>query len=121
VHGDRIDDFTVTGPSKVTELLPGGETHTYVVTPEEVGLGRYRLADLAGSDPEANATALRAVLAGESNDATRDVVAFNAGAALYLADVAADLAGGVAAAREALASGAALAKLDEYVRFSQEG
>jgi len=121
VHGDRIDDFTVTGPSKVTELLPGGEVHTYVVTPEEVGLGRYRLADLAGSDPVANAAALRAVLAGDSTDATRDVVLFNAGAALYLADVASDLAGGVSAAREALDSGAALAKLDAYVRFSQEG
>lgn len=121
VHGDRIDDFTVTGPSKVTELLSDGATHTYVVTPEEVGLGRYRLADIAGSDPASNAAALRAVLAGESNDATRDVVLFNAGAALYLADVAPDLAGGVQAAREALASGAALAKLDAYVRFSQEG
>ncbi len=121
VHGDRIDDFTVTGPSKVTEFLPGGEVHTYVVTPEEVGLGRYRLADLAGSDPVANAAALRAVLAGDSTDATRDVVLFNAGAALYLADVASDLAGGVSAAREALDSGAALAKLDAYVRFSQEG
>lgn len=121
VHGDRIDDFTVTGPSKVTELLPGGEVHTYVVTPEEVGLGRYRLADLAGSDPVANAAALRAVLAGDSSDATRDVVLFNAGAALYLADVASDLAGGVSVAREALDSGAALAKLDAYVRFSQEG
>lgn len=121
VHGDRIDDFTVTGPSKVTELLPGGELRTSVVTPEEVGLGRYPLTDLAGGGPAENAAALRSVLSGASNDAMRDVVAFNAGAAIYLADLATDLAGGVAVARAAIESGAALAKLDAYVRFTQEG
>ncbi|MEJ2287995.1 MAG: anthranilate phosphoribosyltransferase [Deinococcales bacterium] len=119
VHGDRIDDFTVTGPSKVTELMPDGTRRTYVVTPEEVGLGRYRLDALAGGDAEANAAALRGVLDGSVDGAKRDVVAFNAGAALYLAEVADDLASGVRRALELIADGSALRKRDEYLAFTR--
>ncbi len=119
VHGDRIDDFTVTGPSKVTELMEGGTRRTYVVTPEEVGLGRYKLDALAGGDAAANAAALRGVLDGSVDGAKRDVVAFNAGAALYLADAADDLASGVRRALELIADGSALRKLDEYVAFTR--
>jgi anthranilate phosphoribosyltransferase len=119
VHGDRIDDFTVTGPSKVTELLPDGSRRTYVITPEEVGLSRYPLAALAGGDAEANAAAMRGILDGTIDDAKRAVVAFNAGAALYLADVAADLAEGVEQALGHIDDGSALAKLDEFVAFTR--
>lgn len=118
VHGDVIDDFTVTGPSKVTELAPDGGLTTYVVTPEEVGLKRHPLEALAGGDPATNALELRAVLANESSPAKRDVTLFNAGAALYLADRAASLREGVALAREALESGAALTKLNDYLAFA---
>ncbi len=119
VHGDVIDDFTVTGPSKVTELAEDGGLTTYVVTPEEVGLGRHPLASFAGGDPATNAGHLRAVLAGEAGPGMRDVTLFNAGAALYLAERAGTLAEGVALAAEALDSGAALAKLEEYLGFSR--
>lgn len=118
VHGDRIDDFTVTGPSKVTELRPDGSRETYVVTPEEAGLQRYPLEALAGGDAEANAAALRGVLEGAVDGAKRDVVAFNAGAALYLAEVAPDLRSGVERALELIEDGSALRKLEEYVAFT---
>ncbi|MDT3682476.1 MAG: anthranilate phosphoribosyltransferase [Trueperaceae bacterium] len=121
VHGDVIDDFTVTGPSKVTELHEDGSLTTYIVTPEEVGLRRHPLAELAGSDPVTNAQHLRAVLANEGGEAKRDVTVFNAGAALYLAGLADSLAGGVEAAEAALDSGAAARKLQEYLAFSAEG
>jgi anthranilate phosphoribosyltransferase len=49
----------------------------------------------------------------------RDIVALNAGAALYAAGVARDIADGLARARQAIASGAARAKLDDYVRVSR--
>ena len=119
VHGDRIDDFTVSGPTKVTELMPGGERRTYVVTPEEVGLERARLEEIAGGDAEANAAALRGVLDGSIEGAKRDVVAFNSGAALYLAGVADDLRGGVARALDLIADGSALRKLDDYIAFTR--
>jgi len=118
VHGDVIDDFTVTGPSKVTELHADGSTTTYVITPEEVGLGRHPIGELAGGDAARNARLLRAVLANEANGAMRDVTLFNAGATLYLAELAGSLAEGVELAREALASGAAARKLEEYLRVA---
>src|SRR5690606_18072887 len=46
VHGDGLDDFTVTGTSSVTELGADGQLHDYELTPEEVGLGRHELAEL---------------------------------------------------------------------------
>ncbi len=118
VHGDVIDDFTVTGPSKVTELEADGSLHTYVVTPEQVGLERHHIGEIAGGDPKTNARLLRAVLANEAGPAMRDVTLFNAGAALYLADRADSLAGGVELARSVLESGAAARKLEEYLAFN---
>lgn len=118
VHGDGIDDFTVTGPTKVTELTRDGTLETYVVTPEEVGLRRHPLEEIAGGEPDENAKELRAILSGKSNSARRDVVLFNAGAALYLADLADDLRTGVELARSALESGAATAKLEAYIEFT---
>ena len=62
---------------------------------------------------------LLAVLDGKDDGAAREVVIFNAGAALYAANVAASIEEGIERARAALASGAARAKLDEFVRFTQ--
>ena len=120
VHGDGLDDFTVTGTSSVTELGADGELRDYELTPEDVGLGRHELAELKGGDPQSNALALAAVLRGDGPSAARDVVAFNAGAAIYLADRAPSIADGVRLALDALASGAAARKLDEYVAFTNE-
>lgn len=120
VHGDGLDDFTVTGPSKVTELRPDGSLITFTITPEELGVETHPLAELSGGEPSGNAAELLAVLQGEASAAKRDVVLVNAGAALYLADLADDLAGGVALAREALGSGAAVERLEAYRRFSAE-
>ena len=118
VHGDGIDDFTVTGPTKVSELGADGDVNTYVVTPEEVGLGRYPRDELHGGDAEANAAAMQGILRGEVAGAQRDIVAFNAGAALYLAERAPTIAEGVAMALDLLESGAAAAALDAYVEFN---
>jgi anthranilate phosphoribosyltransferase len=116
VHGsDGLDEITTTGPTTVGEAR-GGEVRVFEVTPEELGVPRATLADLAGSSPEDNARAMRRVLAGEPGPLA-DVTALNAGAALYAAGRADDLAAGVARAREILASGAAGEKLRELVEF----
>ncbi|MEX2535636.1 MAG: anthranilate phosphoribosyltransferase [Trueperaceae bacterium] len=119
VHGDGLDDFTVSGETLVAELEPGGEVREYVVTPEGVGLRRRPKGELSGGDPQENAALLRAVLSGEEVGAKRDVVLFNAGATLYLAERAGDLREGVAQAADLIDSGAATAKLEELIRFSQ--
>jgi len=116
VHGsDGLDEITTTGPTTVGEAR-GGEVRVFEVTPEELGVPRATLADLAGGSPEDNARAMRRVLAGEPGPLA-DVTAVNAGAALYAAGRADDLPAGVARAREILASGAAGEKLRELVEF----
>lgn len=119
VHGAGIDDFTVTGPTKVSELGPGGDVKTYVMTPEEVGLGRYPLEDLQGGAAESNAAALLGILAGKIGGAQRDIVVFNAGAALYLADRAPTIAAGVKLAQELIDDGSAQQRLEAYVAFNR--
>ena len=118
VHGDGLDDVTVTGPTRVLELNESGDIEEYEVTPEELGAGRHALEELTGGDPAANAAIMRAVLRGDGPRAASDVVAVNAGAAAYLAGLAPDMAAGAQLARETLVSGAGLDKLEEYVGFT---
>jgi len=120
VHGEGLDDLTVTGPSKVTELRPDGSIEEYEVAPEDLGVGRHPAGELAGGGPEENAAIMRSVLRGDGPRAASEVVALNAGAAAYLAGLAPDLRSGVEAALDALRSGAGLRKLEEYVEFTRD-
>lgn len=117
VHGlDGLDEITLTGPSRVSELA-GGEVRTYEIEPGDFGIDRAGAAALEGGDPAANAAILREVLDGGSGPRA-DVVLLNAAAALAAAGVAADLAGGIEAARESIASGRARQALDRLVEVS---
>ncbi len=119
VHGDGLDDFTISGETFVSELRPDGEIVEHSLTPEDVGLERAPRATLLGGDPADNAVAARAILSGERRGPQRDVVQFNAGAALYLADLAGSVAEGVQRAGELLDEGAGLRTLERYVAFSR--
>lgn len=119
VHGDGLDDFTVTGETYVSELRPDGEIVDHVIEPEDVGFDRAPADALLGGDAEANAAAARAILAGTAKGPQRDVVQFNAGAALYLVDEAGSIAEGVTRAGELLDAGAGLELLDRYVAFGR--
>jgi anthranilate phosphoribosyltransferase len=116
VHGDDgLDEITTTGVTRVCEVR-GGEVSSYTIEPEAFGLRRAEPAELKGGGPEENAALMRGVLAGVAG-ALADVTALNAGAALYVAGLAADLPAGIAKARAALASGEAAEKLAQLVRF----
>ncbi len=120
VHGaDDMDELTTTGVSYVAELS-GGDVRCLEVSPEDAGLPRARLDDLLGGDAEANAAAIRALLAGEPGP-FRDIVLLNAAGALIVACVVEDLKTGVTLAIESIDSGAARAKLDSLVRISNAG
>jgi len=119
VHGDGLDDFTISGETFVSELRPDGEIVEHTLAPEDVGLDRAPRASLLGGEPAENAAAARAILAGERRGPQRDVVQFNAGAALYLADVAGSVAEGVARAGALLDAGAGLEVLERYRTFSR--
>jgi anthranilate phosphoribosyltransferase len=111
VHGsDGLDEITTTGPTFVAEVRDG-ELRTFSVEPEQVGLERVPLDALLGGTPEENAARMERLLAGEGERALTEVVALNAGAALYVGGRARTLREGVEAARALLAEGAGARKL----------
>ena len=116
VHGDDgLDEITTTTTTFVAEVRDG-EVRTYELAPEETGLTRSAAESLAGGNPSENASRMMEVLSGEVG-ALADIVALNAGAALYIAGRAESIAEGVELARENLTSGAALAKLEALKSF----
>lgn len=118
VSGRGLDELTVCGETTVSELR-GGEVRDYNLTPEEAGVGVHPLEALVGGDAAENAAITRALLRGRGTAAQRDVVALNAGAALYLAGKAPNLAAGVTLARDLLASGAGWETLERYAAFTK--
>jgi len=116
VHGDGLDEMTITG-STVVASLDKGEVTTFELTPESVGLSRANMASLKGGDGVENAKALRAVLEGAQNP-YRDISVLNAAGALVVADKAQTIEEGIELAAKALSSGAALKTLDKLVEVS---
>jgi anthranilate phosphoribosyltransferase len=117
VHGsDGLDEITITGPTRVAEVREG-QVHSYEVTPEEFGLTRAALADIAGGDAAFNASLIRDVLDGKKS-AHRDVVLLNAAAALVAAGRVDHLRDAVPLAAKSIDSGAALEKLQALITFS---
>jgi anthranilate phosphoribosyltransferase len=115
VYGkDGMDEISLGAATLVGELRDGQITE-YEIHPEDFGLAMASNRALRVDTPEQSRQMLQDVLAGKPGPAA-DIVALNAGAALYAANVAGTLAVGFQKAREVLASGAAQRKLDELVR-----
>jgi anthranilate synthase/phosphoribosyltransferase len=118
VHGHPgIDEVSASGPTVVGEF-DGGAVRSYEILPESVGIARGSVDALRGGDSAVNAAVVRSILGGETGG-RRDIVLMNAAAALLAADAVPDLAAGVAAARESIDSGAAVARLDALVTLTQ--
>jgi len=114
VHGmNGMDEISLSGETLVGELKDGQVTE-YVVHPSDFGLPVYDSRVLKVASTQESVQCIQRALANEDGP-VRDIVLLNAGAALYCAGVAATLAEGVRRAREAVASGAALAKLSQFV------
>jgi anthranilate phosphoribosyltransferase len=120
VHGaDGLDEITITGPTRIAEVRQGA-VRTYEVTPEEFGLNRASLGDISGGDAAENAAIIREVLAGKKSP-RRDVVLLNAAAALVAASKADHLQDALPLAANSIDSGAAAAKLEALVHFTNPG
>jgi len=118
VHGeDGLDEITLTGKTNVCELK-AGTVKAYAIAPEDFGLARADKDSLKGGTVEENAALLRSILAGAPGP-PRDVVLLNAAAALVAGDRVQSLQQGVDLAREAMASGQALARLGQLIELSQ--
>lgn len=104
VHGSGTDEIAVHGPTTVWELRDG-EISTYTITPEEIGIDRYELSELAGGDGLENAHLMRETFAGRGPTAHRDAISATAGAMFYTANHVPTIAEGVAKAQAMLADG----------------
>jgi len=112
VHGSGLDEITIHDETTVAEVR-GSDVDHYTVTPEDLGLDRAPIEAIAGASPEENAADMQGIIEGEVTGPKRDVILANAGAAIYVAGEADSLEAGVEAAREAIDSGAATAKLED--------
>ena len=111
VHGaPGMDEVSPLGPTRVAELRDG-EVRVYEVTPEELGIGPFDAAELAGGEPEDNARIIERILAGEGGGG-RAAVVLNAAAALLAADRADSWAEAVALAMEVIDEGGARRALE---------
>jgi anthranilate phosphoribosyltransferase len=114
---DGIDELSVASRTRVIEVKDG-RTEEWFVNPAELGFDGGGLEEVAGGSPEENAATVRAVLDGEPGP-SRDLVTLNAGAAIYVGGRAPDLGAGIAAATEAIDSGAGKEVLGRLVETTR--
>ena len=114
---DGMDELSLGAGTLVGELRDG-QVREYELHPEDFGIAMSASRNLKVDGPEQSTAILHAVLAGEPGPAL-DIVAYNAGAALYVAGVSDSIAAGIDAARAAIADGRAAAKLRQYIDFTR--
>jgi anthranilate phosphoribosyltransferase len=113
VHGSGLDEITTTGETVIAELR-GGAIQKYTIRYDTFGIAPAHPRDLTGGSPQDNARIIRDILDGERG-AHRDIVLMNAGAALYVGGLAADLHEGIRLAAGSIDSGNASARLNALV------
>ena len=119
VHADDgLDEISIGAVTHVAEMKQG-MIDTYTITPEQFGLQRAAIGDLVVENPQQSLVMIRAVLDNHPG-AARDIVALNAGAAIYAADIEDTLASGIENAKRVIASGEARAKLEQFIRYTNE-
>jgi anthranilate phosphoribosyltransferase len=119
VHGNEgLDEISISGDTLVGELKDG-EVREYTVNPAQFGMSISELAEIQVRDGGESKDMLLAALSGQPG-AARDILALNAGAAIYAAGLAENHQAGVHKALETIGTGAAKAKLDQFVAFTQK-
>ena len=119
VHGtDGMDEISIGAPTLIREITDGTES-AYEIRPEDFGITPASKESIRGGKPDENAAVTRGILSGEITDACADVCLLNAGAAIYIGDAASSIADGIAKARQTIADGSALKKLEDFIKISQ--
>jgi len=120
VHGlDGLDEISLLGKTRINEIRDGAIT-SYEIAPEDFGLTRCRLEEIATGTPDVNAGVIRDVFSGKHRGPRRQAVVINAAGALLVGGKAADFAAGIQLAEEIIDSGAAQAKLQQLQTASQD-
>ena len=119
VHGfDGLDEITATGKTYVCEI-DHGQFKSYELDPKDYGFDYAKKEELEGGDATVNAAITRSILGGQAGG-KRTAVLLNAGMAIYLAKEGLTLAEGIEEAKAMIDSGKALAKVDQFVKATQE-
>jgi len=113
---DGTDEISIAAGTEVAEYK-GGKVQTYRIEPEDFGIEKSSLDSIIVKDAEHSLALINEALSGKPGPAY-DMVAINAGATIYAADLAEDLAAGVETAREVLLSGRALEKLSKLAAMT---
>jgi anthranilate phosphoribosyltransferase len=114
---DGLDEISLEGPTLIGELK-NGLVSEYEIHPRDFGLSTAPTSSFQVANAEESKQIVLRVLGGEASPAS-DIVCLNAGATLYVADLAPDIAAGVAMAKAAIASGAARSTLDKFIAATQ--
>ena len=121
VHsGDGLDEISIVEDTEVVEFHDG-KTFKYTIKPEEFGLKHESLAGLSVKCPEESVKIIMDCFEEQEHQyskAARDIIAINAGAALYLSETVKNIADGVALAKETISSGLASAKIAQLIDFT---
>ncbi len=115
---DGLDEFSVSSPTDYLELNEG-EITAHTISPKDAGLSRHKLKELKGGNAYENVKIIHSLFEGAKNGC-RDAVLFNAGAMIYVSARTASIKDGVKTAKEAIDSGKAKEKLNEWIEKSQE-
>jgi anthranilate phosphoribosyltransferase len=115
---DGLDEVSASGATRVVEVS-GGQSRSYELRPEDLGLASATDGAVGAGEPDENAEVLRRVLAGDAGT-ERSLAVLNGGAAIYAAGAADDLASGVRRAEEALDSGAAREVMERFVERTRQ-
>ena len=119
VYGiDGLDEISISGETMVGELVKG-EVNEYNIHPSQFGLELYDRRAIQVSTVEESRAMIQAVLDNQPGPA-HNIVAMNAGAAIYVAGLAATLKAGIERASQAIKSGAAKHKMEEFVAFTKK-
>ncbi|MGP4845100.1 anthranilate phosphoribosyltransferase [Marinobacter sp. 1Y8] len=122
VHSkDGLDEISLANTTHVAELK-NGEITEYDIAPEDFGIKSQSLVGLTVDSSEASLALIKSALGrghDETSDKARDMIALNAGAAIYVAGVASSMAQGVDMAQDAIGTGLAMGKMTELADFSQ--
>ena len=113
---DGLDEISIAAPTFIAELK-NGDVSTSTITPEQFGIERGDLAELAVDSVESSLNKIHAALVGEPG-AVGDIVALNSGAAIYVCGLTESLQDGVKKAQDVIRSGAAKTKLEELAAFT---
>jgi anthranilate phosphoribosyltransferase len=114
---DRLDEFSIAADSQVAELKEGN-IEQYKVSPESLGLNRSSLDSLRVESPDESLALIKKALKQQDTPAS-DMIALNAGAAIYAADLTLTLKQGVEMAQDIMVSGLALEKMKDFIEFTR--